>query len=89
MSFKANIDDKRDSLSYKILNLMKYDAKKVYCSDEYIKDEKFVSKESLIKKSDIIIVATPHDAYKNLKISRKKYLVDIWSIYKKNEKNNF
>ena len=83
MSFKANIDDKRDSLSYKIFNLIKHEAKNVYCSDEYIKDEKFISKENLIKNSDIIIVATPHDKYKKLKISKKKILVDIWSIFKK------
>ena len=83
MSFKANIDDKRDSLSYKIFNLIKHEAKNVYCSDEYIKDEKFISKENLIKNSDIIIVATPHDKYKKLKISKKKTLIDIWSIFKK------
>ncbi len=83
MSFKANIDDKRDSLSYKIFNLIKHEAKNVYCSDEFIKDDKFVTKENLIKKSDIIIVATPHDTYKKLKISKKKFLVDIWSILKK------
>ena len=77
------IDDKRDSLSYKIFNLIKHEAKIVYCSDEYIKDEKFISKENLIKYSDIIIVATPHDKYKKLKISKKKFLVDIWSIFKK------
>ena len=56
--------------------------------DEYIKDEKFISKENLIKNSDIIIVATPHDKYKKLKISKKKTLIDIWSIFK-NEKNSF
>ena len=83
MSFKANIDDKRDSLSYKIFNLIKHEAKNVYCSDEYIKDKKFISKENLIKNSDIIIVATPHDKYKKLKISKKKTLIDIWSIFKK------
>jgi UDP-N-acetyl-D-mannosaminuronic acid dehydrogenase len=83
MSFKANIDDKRDSLSYKILNLIKHDCKKVYCSDEHIKDEKFISKNILIKKSDIIIIATPHNEYKNLKIPKNKFLVDIWSLYKK------
>lgn len=81
MSFKANIDDKRDSLSYKIFNLLRYNAKKVYCSDEFINDNKFVSKNKLIKNSDIIIIATPHDDYKKLKFSSKKIIIDIWSIY--------
>ena len=88
MSFKANIDDKRDSLSYKILNILKYISKKVYCSDEFIKEENFVLKQKLIKESDIIIIATPHDAYKNLKFPKNKIVVDIWSLYN-NEKNHF
>lgn len=83
MSFKANIDDKRDSLSYKIFNLLKYSAKKVYCSDEFINDNNFISKNELIKKSDIIIIATPHEAYKRLKIPSNKHIVDIWSFNKK------
>ena len=37
----------------------------------------------LIKKSDIIIVSTPHKAYKKLKISKNKILVDIWGLIDK------
>ena len=88
MSFKANIDDKRDSLSYKIYNQLKYISKKVTCSDEFFKEENFIPKEKLIKESDIIIIATPHNTYKNLKFSKNKIVVDIWSLYK-NEKNSF
>ena len=83
MAFKANIDDKRDSLSYKLCNLLKYEAKKVYCSDEYIKDINFLDKEMLIRKSDIIILATPHNSYKKLKINKqKKIIIDVWSFLK-------
>ena len=84
MSFKANIDDKRDSLSYKIYNLLKYDVKNIYSSDEFIKNKKIISKAELIKKSDIIIIGAPHNAYKKLKFSQKKIIIDIWSIFKKN-----
>ena len=52
-------------------------------SDEYYRDEKNVDKNTLIKKSDIIIIATPHKAYKKLKISKTKILVDIWGLAKK------
>ena len=83
MSFKANIDDKRDSLSYKIYNLLKYDVKNIYSSDEFIKNKKIISKAELIKKSDIIIIGAPHNAYKKLKFSQKKIIIDIWSIFKK------
>ena len=40
-------------------------------------------KDTLIKKSDIIIIGTPHKSYKNLKISKKKELVDIWGLIEK------
>ena len=47
-------------------------------------DKDNVNKDILIKKSDIIIIATPHKSYKNLKISKKKELIDIWGIIEKN-----
>ena len=83
MSFKANIDDSRDSLSFKIKKLLIHEAKKVFCSDEFIKNKEYISKYDLIKKSDIIIVATPHDNYQKLNISKNKIIIDIWNIFKK------
>jgi UDP-N-acetyl-D-mannosaminuronic acid dehydrogenase len=81
MAFKADIDDKRDSLSYKLRKLLKYEAKAVYCTDVYIKDLDFVSPEELLKKSDVVIVGAPHKEYAALKISNRKLLVDIWNFY--------
>ena len=83
LSFKAENDDIRDSLSIKLLKNLKSKKIKTLQSDEYYKDEKNVDKNELIKKSDIIIIATPHKAYKNVKISKKKILVDIWGLTKK------
>ena len=42
-----------------------------------------IKKTELVKKSDIIIIATPHKAYKKLKIEKKKVLVDIWGLIEK------
>ncbi len=78
MAFKANIDDSRDSLSYKLKQLLKHHGAKVICSDEYIKDPSFVNKEELIQKSDIIIIGSPHDKYRNLNFKQKK-LINIWN----------
>ena len=52
-------------------------------SDEYFKDDQSVSKEFLVKNSDIIIVAVPHKNYKNLSIKRNKILIDTWNIINK------
>ncbi len=81
MAFKANIDDKRDSLSYEILKILKYDAKEVYCTDPYVKDENLVSMDKAIKESDIIILGVPHKEYKALKFPKGKTVIDIWNFF--------
>ncbi len=80
LAFKAENDDIRDSLSIKLLKLLKSKKIKTLQSDEFYKDKKNIDKNLLIKKSDILIIATPHKAYKNLKISKNKILVDIWGL---------
>ena len=84
LSFKAENDDIRDSLSIKLLKKLKLSKIKTLQSDEYYKNKKNIDKNILINKSDIIIIATPHKAYKNLKIKKSKVLVDIWGIFEKN-----
>ena len=82
MAFKANIDDKRESLSYKLKKILEIEAGKVLCSDEYINEEGFVAANELIKNSDIIILGAPHKEYKDL-IIEDKILVDVWNFYGK------
>ena len=83
LSFKAENDDIRDSLSIKLLKKLKSKKVKTLQSDEYYKNKDNINKNILIKKSDIIIIATPHKAYKNLKIKKNKILVDIWGLIEK------
>jgi UDP-N-acetyl-D-mannosaminuronic acid dehydrogenase len=83
MAFKANNDDKRESLSYKLKKMLEMEAKTVLCSDVYIKEKGFVAVDELIKISDIIILATPHQEYATLKMPRDKTLIDIWNYYGK------
>ena len=83
LSFKAENDDIRDSLSIKLLNYLKSKKIRTLQSDEYYKDKNNIDKNLLVKKSDIIIVSTPHKAYRNLKINKKKVLIDIWGFVEK------
>ena len=55
-----------------------FQAKEVLCSDPFVKDERFVSQEELIERSDVIVIGTPHSAYKSLKFD--KPLVDVWNM---------
>ncbi len=84
MSFKANIDDTRDSLSYKLKKNLLFNNAKVFCSDDFVNDKTFVSKNALIKKCKIIIIGTPHASYEKLKIPKNKIIVDLWGITKRN-----
>lgn len=81
MAFKANNDDKRESLSYKIKKILEFESQQVLCSDVYIQEDNFVNAETLVKNANIIILATPHREYQNLKISEDKILVDVWNFY--------
>jgi len=83
MAFKADSDDIRDSLSYKLGKILRFHGATVFYSDEYAKDKTFVSKEKLLKESDIIIIAVGHAAYKGLEIPAKKEVVDLWGITRK------
>jgi len=85
MAFKANSDDDRDSLSFKLKRLLEMEAEEVYCTDVYVKRDYFVSVEELINRCDIIIVAAPHEEYSKLNIGKDKMLVDVWNFYNRGE----
>ena len=82
MAFKADIDDTRDSLSFKLGKILKFHGAKVVYSDEYAKDPTLVSKEELAKECDIVIIGAPHSVYKKLKFPKKLKVVDIWGLLK-------
>ena len=58
MTFKSNIDDIRDSLSFKLAKILEFKGAKVLCSDEFAKNKEFVKKEKVLRESDIIIIGT-------------------------------
>ncbi len=82
MAFKANNDDKRESLSYKIKKILEVEARAVLCSDVYINDPGFVPAQELVERSDIIVLGTPHREYRNMEFGSKA-VVDIWDFYPK------
>jgi UDP-N-acetyl-D-mannosaminuronic acid dehydrogenase len=81
MAFKAEVDDPRSSLSYKLRKQLLFKAKEVLISDPYVNDDRLITAEELIKRSDVIVIGTPHEIYRNLVI--EKPLFDIWNIHSK------
>lgn len=82
MAFKADIDDIRDSLSYKLGKILRFSGAEVLYSDEFAQDPTFISKEDLVARSEIIIVGVPHSAYRDMPIPAHVDLVDLWRVVK-------
>ncbi len=83
MAFKSDIDDTRDSLSIDLLNYLKSKKLSVNISDHFVNMKGIIKASELIKKSDIIIIGSPHSKYKNLKIPKNKFLIDSWGLFEK------
>jgi len=80
MAFKADIDDIRDSLSYKLAKILKFYGATVVCSDEYVKDPAFVSTEEILATCPTVIIGVPHSAYRRLRIPEGTAVVDLWNV---------
>ena len=83
MTFKSDIDDIRDSLSYKLVKILHFHGAEVLCSDEYVKDPGFVSKEKILQTCKIVIIGVPHSQYKGLEIPDNIEVVDLWGVTQK------
>ena len=69
MSFKAESDDIRSSLSYKLKRVLRFKAKHVLCHDPFVTvDPDLLPLEQVIERSDLLIISTPHHTYKGLEV---------------------
>jgi UDP-N-acetyl-D-mannosaminuronic acid dehydrogenase len=87
MAFKAESDDIRDSLSYKLGKLLRFHGAQVFYLFDYEKYPMFVSNEELIGSSDIVIVGAAHNAYRQLQIPARIEVVDLWSVLPAKERS--
>jgi len=77
MAFKAESDDTRASLSYKLRKLLSWSGARVLGTDPYVDDPRLVSLECVLEESDILVLGAPHKAYRGLEIGGKD-VVDVW-----------
>ena len=83
LSFKAESDDIRDSVSIKFIEYLKKKKIKYLSSDPYYKNNKVQTVNHVIKNSDIIFLLTPHKQYKNIFIPENKIYINVWNSNKK------
>ena len=79
MAFKADVDDIRSSLAYKLRKLLVFDCLEVRCTDPYVRDNRLVDLDTVLDKSDLLIIGAPHTLYKELKFH--KPVIDIWNFF--------
>jgi UDP-N-acetyl-D-mannosaminuronic acid dehydrogenase len=77
MAFKAESDDIRASLSYKLRKLLRWSGAEVLCTDPYVRDERLCSLDEVVQGSEILILGAPHAAYAGLDVGSKD-VVDVW-----------
>lgn len=80
MAFKADSDDTRESLSYKLRKLLELHAREVMCTDPYVSDPSLVSLEEAVERADIIILGAPHSVYRKLRFAPEKTVIDVWGF---------
>jgi len=79
MAFKAESDDIRSSLSYKLRRILRFKAGTVLCTDPYVTvDPDLVPLEEVLERADILVVAAPHPQYRDL--DPVQDTVDVWNV---------
>lgn len=88
LAFKAEIDDVRESLSFKVKKALERERAKVYLHDPYVPGYQNDLGE-ILKGADLVFLATNHKFYKQMDIDRIRKLVskncivcDVWNIFK-------
>jgi UDP-N-acetyl-D-mannosaminuronic acid dehydrogenase len=80
MAFKAESDDIRSSLSYKLKRILRFKAKDVLCTDPLVRNDlDLVSLEEVLARADLLVLATPHACYVGLETTLP--VVDIWGLH--------
>ena len=77
MAFKAESDDTRASLSFKLRKLLSWAGATVICTDPYVRDDRLVPLDEAIEQSDVIVLGVPHKAYVGLELGGRD-VVDMW-----------
>lgn len=78
-AFKAESDDTRSSLAYKLRKLLAVRCAVVMCADDNVStDPGLVREEELLAGVDLVVFGTPHPRYKTMQI--RQPVVDIWNV---------
>jgi len=78
-AFKADSDDTRSSLAYKLRKLLAVRCASVVCADDNVTtDSGLVPEQQLLNSVELVVFGTPHPRYKTMQI--RQPVVDIWNV---------
>jgi len=77
MAFKADSDDPRASLSYKLRKLLVWSGARVVCTDPYVADDRLRPLDEVLRESEILVLGAPHREYRGLNVGGKD-VIDVW-----------
>ena len=80
MTFKAESDDTRDSLSFKLRKLLTLECRRVMCHDPYWEGPESASLDDVMAQADVLFVGTPHHEYRNLLMPAGRVVIDPWNV---------
>jgi len=91
LAFKAEIDDIRESLAFKVKKALERERARVFLHDPYVAGYQNNLNE-ILKDADFIFLATNHSYYKKLDIAKIKKIVspncivcDVWNVFRTNK----
>ena len=80
MGFKADSDDPRSSLSYKLKRILRFKAAEVLTTDPHVaSDPDLLDLEEVLDRADLLVLGAPHRAYADLHPLQP--VVDIWGFF--------
>jgi len=91
LAFKPEVDDIRESLSFKLRKALLREHAKVVLHDPFVKEysqqEVFNDLDEALKGIDVLFVATRHKEYERQaskileKVNKKVYICDVWNMF--------
>ncbi|HEX6872115.1 MAG TPA: UDP binding domain-containing protein, partial [Micromonosporaceae bacterium] len=75
---KADSDDTRESLSFKLRKVLAVKAREVLCTDPYVVRDGFLPLDEVLRQADLLVIGAPHRQYRGL--ATELPIADVWGI---------
>lgn len=79
MAFKAESDDIRASLSYKLRKLLWFAGATVVCTDPFVEAPEILTLDEALADAEIVVIGAPHEAYRDIDLG-ERVVIDVWAV---------